>query len=51
MEPMPCSGKQRNVTSRFEAMTGHYLFEAEFCNRAAGWEKGIRGEERAGPPS
>jgi hypothetical protein len=22
-------------------MTGHYLFEAEFCNRAAGWEKGI----------
>lgn len=35
------SGKQRSVNSRFEAMTGHYLFEAEFCNRAAGWEKGI----------
>jgi transposase len=35
------SGKQRSVNARFEAMTGHYLFEAEFCNRAAGWEKGI----------
>jgi len=33
-------GKQRNVNARFESMTGHYLFEAEFCNRAAGWEKG-----------
>jgi hypothetical protein len=22
-------------------MTSHYLFAAEFCNRAAGWEKGI----------
>lgn len=35
------AGKQRTVNARFEAMTGHYLFEAEFCNRAAGWEKGI----------
>jgi len=35
------AGKQRSVNARFEAMTGHYLFEAEFCNRAAGWEKGI----------
>lgn len=35
------AGKLRNVNARFEAMTGHYLFEAEFCNRAAGWEKGI----------
>ncbi len=34
-------GKQRSVNARFEAMTGHYLFEPEFCNRAAGWEKGI----------
>jgi transposase len=34
-------GKQRSVNARFESMTGHYLFEAEFCNRAAGWEKGI----------
>jgi transposase len=35
------TGKQRSVNARFESMTGHYLFEAEFCNRAAGWEKGI----------
>lgn len=34
-------GKQRSVNARFASMTGHYLFEAEFCNRAAGWEKGI----------
>ena len=34
-------GKERSVNARFEAMTGHYLFEHEFCNRAAGWEKGI----------
>jgi transposase len=34
-------GKQRSINARFETMTGHYLFEAEFCNRAAGWEKGI----------
>ena len=33
--------KERSVNARFEAMTGHYLFEYEFCNRAAGWEKGI----------
>lgn len=34
-------GKERTVNARFQAMCGHYLFEAEFCNRAAGWEKGI----------
>jgi len=34
-------GKQRAVNARFETMCGHYLFEPEFCNRAAGWEKGI----------
>jgi hypothetical protein len=33
-------GKQRVVNKRFHAMVGHYLFEAEFCNPAAGWEKG-----------
>jgi transposase len=33
-------GKQRQVNKRFQAMVGHYLFEAEFCNPAAGWEKG-----------
>ena len=35
------TGKERSVNARFESMTGHYLFEPEFCNRAAGWEKGI----------
>ena len=33
-------GKQRAINSRFSALLGHYLFEAEFCNPAAGWEKG-----------
>ena len=33
-------GKDRDVNKRFHAMVGHYLFEAEFCNPAAGWEKG-----------
>jgi transposase len=33
-------GKQRQVNQRFQAMVSHYLFEAEFCNPAAGWEKG-----------
>lgn len=33
-------GKQRDVNARFRAMTSHYVFEAEFCNPAAGWEKG-----------
>lgn len=34
-------GKDRTVNARFQAMCGHYLFDPEFCNRAAGWEKGI----------
>lgn len=33
-------GKQRDVNARFLAMTNHYVFEPEFCNPAAGWEKG-----------
>ena len=33
-------GKQRQVNKRFHAMVGHYLYEPEFCNPAAGWEKG-----------
>ena len=33
-------GKQRTDNARFKAMTSHYLFEAEFCNPASGWEKG-----------
>ena len=35
------AGKKRVINARFEAMTGHYLFEPEFCNVASGWEKGI----------
>ena len=33
-------GKHRQVNARFRAMVSHFLFEAEFCNPAAGWEKG-----------
>jgi len=29
-------GKARQVNKRFQAMVSHYLFEAEFCNPAAG---------------
>ena len=34
------SGKARTVNARFQAMVSHFLFEAEFCNPAVGWEKG-----------
>ena len=34
------TGKARQVNARFAAMASHYLFEPEFCNPAAGWEKG-----------
>lgn len=34
-------GKERVINARFHAMTAHYLFDAEFCNVASGWEKGI----------
>lgn len=34
------SGKAREVNARFAALVSHYLFEAAFCNPAAGWEKG-----------
>jgi transposase len=33
-------GKARVVNKRFQAMVSHYLYEAEFCNAASGWEKG-----------
>jgi transposase len=33
-------GKQRQVNLRFSAMVSLFLFEAEFCNPASGWEKG-----------
>ncbi len=33
-------GKERKVNMRFLAVANHYVFEPEFCNPAAGWEKG-----------
>ena len=33
-------GKAREINTRFSALVSHYLFEANFCNPAAGWEKG-----------
>ena len=33
-------GKERQINIRFLAMTNHYVYEPEFCNPAAGWEKG-----------
>ena len=33
-------GKERDINARFAAMVSHFLFEAEFCNPASGWEKG-----------
>jgi len=34
-------GKGRVVNARFAVMCGHYLFDADFCNVASGWEKGV----------
>lgn len=34
-------GKERTVNRRFSAMSSHYLFDADFCNPASGWEKGV----------
>jgi transposase len=34
-------GKGRIINARFFAMTAHYLFDPDFCNVAAGWEKGV----------
>jgi len=34
-------GKDRVVNARFTVMCAHYLFDADFCNVASGWEKGI----------
>jgi hypothetical protein len=33
-------GKQRDINARFNAMASHDVFEPEFCNPAAGWQKG-----------
>jgi hypothetical protein len=34
-------GKTRDVNVRFATMCAHYLFDADFCNVASGWEKGV----------
>ena len=34
-------GKGRVVNKRFAVMCAHYLFDADFCNVASGWEKGV----------
>jgi len=34
-------GKERIVNARFTALCAHYLFDADFCNVASGWEKGV----------
>lgn len=33
-------GKIRKVNRRFQVMASHFMFETDFCNPAAGWEKG-----------
>ena len=33
-------GKARDVNLRFQVMVNHYVFDANFCNAASGWEKG-----------
>jgi transposase len=40
VDRVPGRGKARIVNARFTAMTAHYLFDADFCNVASGWEKG-----------
>ncbi|MDP2369583.1 IS21 family transposase [Rhodoferax sp.] len=35
------NGKGRTVNARFAVMCAHYLFDADFCNVASGWEKGV----------
>jgi len=34
-------GKGRIINKRFAVMCAHYLFDADFCDVAAGWEKGV----------
>ena len=34
-------GKGRVVNASFAVMCAHYLFDADFCNVASGWEKGV----------
>ncbi len=42
------AGKLRDVNARFAALVSHYLFEAQFCNPAAGLRERTDREERAG---
>ncbi len=39
--PRGKQGKARIVNARFAVMCAHYLFDADFCNVASGWEKGV----------
>ncbi len=34
-------GHRRELTSRFQQLVAYYLFQPEFANPAAGWEKGL----------
>jgi transposase len=34
-------GKGRIVNARIAVMCAHYLFDADFCNVASGWGKGV----------
>ena len=34
-------GKARDANVRFTTMCAHSLFDADFCNVASGWEKGV----------
>ena len=34
-------GKGRTVNKRFAVMCAYHLFNANFCNVASGWEKGV----------
>ena len=34
-------GRNRLVNARLSALCSHYLFDADFCNVASGWEKGV----------
>lgn len=44
-------GKQRDVNARFKAMASYYVFDPEFCNPPAGWEKGQEQARAISPPS
>ena len=44
-------GENRQVNARFAAMVSHFLFEAEFCNPASGWEKGQIEKNVRGTPA